>query len=116
MRRNLFAFLIFMSGISLSCASDSCEGCWEPKLNFDIGDKGFESSLIFISGQSYALTASNRNLQAQGKENYFCKDGDIGSKVLVDILNEGLSGTVTAEDVTRVIAVGLRLKYPCILE
>ena len=99
--------------LSTSCAAEKCEDCWEPKLNFDIEGKGFMGSMIFISGQSYALSISNEELASKGKENFFCKEGSVGSKELIDILNQKLKGVVSAEEVTEQIVLGLKASYPC---
>src|SRR5690606_3772754 len=91
----------------------ACEECWVPKLNFDIEGNGFSGSMIFISGHSYSLTATNEILKRQNKKNFFCKKNGVGSKELVEILNDRLSGVVTAEEVTMTISEGLIKKYPC---
>lgn len=104
---------IFIFVLLTSCTSYACEDCWEPKLNFDIEEKGFLESMIFISGQSYALSASNEELEFKGKENFFCKQGSVGSKELIDILNQKLKGVVSAEEVTAQIILGLKTTYPC---
>lgn len=96
-----------------SIASAGCEDCWEPRLNFDIDGQGFMGSMIFISGQSYALSATSDELKRKGAEGYFCATGDIGSKELIEILNKRLSGVVTAEKVTQQIVEGLKERYPC---
>lgn len=103
----LAAFLLVNSALA------DCHDCWKPSLNFDIEKQGFMGSMIFISGQSYALSASNKELSEQGKDGFFCKKGEVGSKEIIEILNGKLSGVVTSEEVTRQIVAGLKERYPC---
>jgi hypothetical protein len=113
-RSILFLVLsLFSMGCTSQATSEECDGCWSPKLNFDIEGKGFISSLLFISGQSYALTMNNRELQSQGKQNFFCKEGDIGSRLLIEILNAEFEGSVGADKATSEIAKGLKNQFPC---
>jgi len=48
-----------------------------------------------------------------GKENFFCKAGDVEHKEILAILNEKLTGTVSADQVDDTIVNGLVEKYPC---
>lgn len=104
-----FIFLCFSYGHSHA----ACDDCWVPDLNFDIENQGLIRSMIFISGHSYSISMSNRELNEQEKENFFCKEGDVGSSELVEILNNRLSGVVSSEQVTLAIADGLKKRYPC---
>jgi len=94
--------------------SDSdCKDCWTPKLNFDLEGGGFFSTMIFISGHSYAISSANTLLFEQGKQNFFCREGVMSSEELIDILNSKLTGNVTSEQVTESIVAGLTERYPC---
>lgn len=106
---------ISISLLSTMVFSDSeCEDCWTPKLNFDLEDGGFVSTMIFISGHSHAISSASAELSKQQKENFFCrKDNNMSSQELIEILNSKLSGNVTSEQVTESIAQGLMEKYPC---
>ncbi len=107
--RNIFLLFIVCSNLAFAIDNKP----WVPVLNFDIEGRGFLGSMIFISGHSYSLSSSNELLERQGKLNFFCKKGGVGSKELIDLLNEQLVGVVTAEEVTKVITNGLVAKYPC---
>lgn len=109
---NIFLYFILMV-FANNVFADDAPGVWTPVLNFDIEDADFMTSLAFISGHSYALTATNEALLNSGKQNFFCCRGTIGSKMLVEILNENLSGVVTSEIVTQTIIDGLKEKFPC---
>ena len=106
-------FLLFFTFTlsSIGCGSEY----WTPDLHFDIEGKGFTSSMIFISGQSYSLSSSNKIILMEGKVNFYCSELEISSKILIEILNSDLSGIVSAEKVTESINRGLMKKYPCTL-
>ena len=115
---NILKYLLVYIPVSFSSAmalSDSeCEDCWTPKLNFDIEKGGFFSTMIFISGQSYAISSTSAELTKLNKENFFCrKESNMSSQELIEILNSKLSGVVTSEQVTEKIIEGLIEKYPC---
>ena len=103
--------LTFIS--STSFASDCGEGCYTIKLNFDIEESGYEKSAIFISGYTYGLQLSEQALRKQGKANFFCKDGDVNHKEILDILNAELRGIVSADLVAETVKEGLKRIYPC---
>lgn len=106
----LSLFLVFLCSCSFA---EKCEDCWTPKFNFELEDRNFIETMIFISGHSYSLSGTNKELDRQGKDNFFCKNGSVGSNELIDILNSKLSGRVSAEKVNAVIINGLLEKYPC---
>jgi len=95
-----------------SQASD-CDSCYTVNLTFDIEGVGHEKSSIFISGYTHALISSGKLLRMNGKENFFCKAGDVEHKEILAILNEKLTGTVSADQVDDTIVNGLVEKYPC---
>lgn len=88
---------------------------WTPNPHFRIEQRSFKETLIFIAGVSYALTSSNSELKQLGKQNFFClKDSDnVGSKLLIDILNEKHTGSITSEQAIETIVQGLKKRYPC---
>ena len=108
----LFTFLITLGSI-YPVYSDSCEGCWTPKLAFDIDGRGFLASMTFIAGISYALEMNDKVLKSKGIKNFYCKTEVLTSKELIEILNEKLTGVVDAETVTSTIEVELQKSYPC---
>ena len=97
-----------------SCiAAEPCDDCWTPSFNFELEDRNFVETMTFISGHSYALSNSSQFLSKQSKANFFYKEGSVGSKELIEILNKKLSGSVTAEQISVTILIGLIEKYPC---
>ena len=106
--------LLLLAFISTtSFASDCGEGCYTIKLNFDIEESGYKKSAIFISGYTYGLQLSEQALRKEGKANFFCKDGDVNHKEILDFLNAELSGIVSADLVAETAKEGLRRRYPC---
>jgi hypothetical protein len=88
---------------------------WRPQLVFSVEDSGYEKTLIFVSGLSYALTYSAQHLAEAGGTNFYClPPGRIpDSKLIVDLLNSQLSGPQCAEVVTSTAFVALREEFPC---
>lgn len=110
---SIFYFLFFSCfGVDVVFAK-KCDQCWSPNLGFDIEGAGQKQSMVFISGYSYSLNSTTSLLRTKGQKNYFCYDGVITSKILINILNSKLNGTVTAEQVDWAIKQGLLEKYPC---
>lgn len=109
-----FLACMILSSLSANTYSNDCPdpGCWRPQLNFDIEELGFMNSMIFISGQSYALSAI-QNILTNRKDPVFCGLEDVSSRELIEILNASLSGVVTSEQVTNEIMEGLKANYPC---
>lgn len=87
--------------------------CWVPKLNFDIEGAGFVKSMIFLSGQSYALSAVQDLAMNQKSSPLFCGLEYVSSKEVIEIVNASLSGVVTSEQVTDTVIKGLANKYTC---
>jgi len=87
---------------------------WTPQPKFRIDNGSYTETLIFVSGISYALTASNSELKHTGVKNFFCAhDNQIGSKLLIDILNAKHTGNITSEQAIETIVQGLKRRFPC---
>jgi len=96
--------------ISLADSSSS----WTPQPKFRIENRSYTETLIFVSGIAYALAASNLELKHSGAKNFFCAENrQIGSKLLIDILNAKHTGSITSEQAIETIVQGLRKKFPC---
>jgi hypothetical protein len=95
--------------------AESAPKVWSPDPHFRIEQRSYQETLIFIAGISYALTSSNAELKRLGKKNFFCmKDAEsVGSKLLIDILNEKYTGSITSEQAIENITEGLKKRYPC---
>ena len=109
----VLTFLLLAIFSTTLFSSECGEGCYTIELNFDIEDNGYEKSAIFISGYTYGLMLNEQALRKQGKANFFCKDGDVVHKEILDLLNAKLSGVVSADLVAETAKEGLRKKYPC---
>lgn len=101
-------FLFFGSNVSVAES-------WTPQPKFTIENSSYLETLTFISGVSYALTYSNVKLKTQAKPNFYClPEGQIpDSRLLIDIVNEHLSGDHSSEEVIETIITGLADRYPC---
>lgn len=88
---------------------------WRPNPKFSVEGSNYVETLTFISGIAYALTYSGSKLKAEGKQNFYClPDEQIpDSKLLIDLLNEKLSGDQTSEIVITLVIHELSKKYPC---
>ena len=87
---------------------------WSPNPKFNIEGSNYIETLTFVSGMSYALTETNSQLLTQGKESYICNAPKIiGSKIIIDILNNKHSGSITSEEAISSVMSGLKEKYPC---
>jgi hypothetical protein len=95
--------------------SESNPKVWTPQPKFRIENRSYIETLIFVSGISYALTASNLELQQAGQKNFYCLKGSdsIGSKLLFDILNDKHDGNISSEQAIETIVQGLKKRYPC---
>ena len=111
MRIITLLLLVVLSSTSFS--SECGEGCYTIELNFDIEGHGYEKSAVFISGYSYGLALNASELENQGKANYFCKEGSVDHKEILDLLNAKLSGIVSADLVAETATRVLKEKYPC---
>ena len=87
---------------------------WMPAPKFNIEGANNEMTLTFISGVAYALTRSSVELINQGKVNFVCNaPTTIGSKLLIDILNQKHDSSITSEQAINTIVIGLKERYPC---
>jgi hypothetical protein len=87
---------------------------WTPQPKFRIENGSYTETLIFVSGIAYALTASNSELKDSGAKNFFCAENkQIGSKLLIDILNTKYTGSITSEQAIETIVQGLKKRFPC---
>jgi hypothetical protein len=95
--------------------AQSTPEAWTPNPHFQIEQRSYMETLIFIAGVSYALTSSNSELKQLGKQNFFClKDsGNVSSHLLIDILNGKHTGSITSEQAIETIVEGLKKRYPC---
>lgn len=106
-------FSLFTLPISVAYA-DAKPETWTPQPKFRIEDRSYGETLIFVSGISYALTASNLELKQAKSGNFFCtKDSRIGSKLLIDILNSKHTGSITSEQAIETIVQELKKRFPC---
>ena len=84
------------------------------KPNFTIEGGSYRETLVFISGLAYAISQYERDLAGQHLESSYCLKGEpVTSKLLVDLLNETLSGTVTPELATDSLFQQLSRRFPC---
>jgi hypothetical protein len=94
---------------SLIAISVLADGAWGPDLlKFNLENTEKIQAMIWVSGFSYSSTEL---LKSGG-----CLDdgGSIGSKELIQALNEKYSGkTITAEQATEVAGDYIRATYPC---
>lgn len=106
----ILAFLIFLTPV---CQSNN--DVWIPRPNFSIEGSNYNETLNFISGISYGFTYSNKALHSQGKESFFClvPNSLIGSKEIIELLNEKLTGDYTSEVILETLVIQLINKYPC---
>ena len=98
--------------VCISLADSSSR--WTPQPKFRIDNGTYSETLIFVSGISYALMASNSELKRTGAKNFFCaRDREIGSKLLIDILNARHTGSITSDQAIETIVRGLKKRFPC---
>jgi len=112
MFRNLFTAVLLNT---LAIGSVSADGDWQPQPNFSIEGSNYIETLTFISGIAYALEYSNKELLSKRKANFFCVQENqmIGSRLLIELLNEKLEGDYTSEHVVETLVSQLRDTYPC---
>jgi hypothetical protein len=106
--------LLFLIALIVCISLAESSPSWTPQLKFRIENRSYTETLIFVSGISYALTASNSELKHTGTKNFFCvQDNQIGSKLLIDILNAKHTGNITSEQAIKTVVQGLKKKFPC---
>ena len=88
---------------------------WTPRPTFSVEGSNYIETLTFISGISYGLAASKKELTLAGLGNFYCypEESDVDSKVLFDLLNKRLSGDHTSEEIINTVTSQLNEKYPC---
>ena len=106
---------LLLSTVDAVAIADSNNGTWTANPKFRIEDSSYRETLTFISGVSYALSTSASELVRENKQNYFClpRGSSVGSKLLIEILNENHSGSITPEKAIETIVQGLKKRYPC---
>jgi hypothetical protein len=114
MRRRVLLVLSLTVLQAYVALADSRSESWTPQPKFRVGNSSYAETLIFVSGAAYALSASNSELNRAGRHDFFCaKDRRIGSKLLIDILNEQHTGNITSEQAIETIVQGLKKRFPC---
>jgi hypothetical protein len=88
---------------------------WVARTNFNIEDGSYTETLVFISGVSYALTEAAKELKKQQRQNFFCAPNtqQIGSELLVSILNSKHQGSISPETAISTITKELAARFPC---
>ena len=87
---------------------------WKPEPKFDVEGSRYIETLTFISGISYTLTEINNELKRQSKTSFICGAPDaIGTKLIIEILNQRYIGSITSEQAIEAIVLGLKERYPC---
>lgn len=106
---------LLLAATAVLAIADSDTGAWTPNPKFRIEDSNYIETLTFISGISYALSSSASELARANKQNFFClpNGSSVGSKLLIEILNEKYSGRITSEQAIETIVQGLKKRYPC---
>jgi hypothetical protein len=113
---NTAIFTTFLWTICVvSSYADSNTGIWTPDLKFRIENRSYTETLIFISGISYALSSTNAELKQLGKQNFYCltSGSSVGSKLMIDFLNEKHAGSISSEQAIETIIHVLKTRYPC---
>ena len=101
-------FLLLVSATSVAFSA------WTPRPNFSIEGSDYKSTLTFVSGMGYALTAVADELDRSGNGRFICNAPKvIGSQVLLEILNSRVSGSISSEKAIATVMEGLKEKYPC---
>lgn len=113
-KRSSIVFLLVMSLWVQSIYAES--SYWDANLDFQIeGENEFTKTQIFVASQIHALIETNKYLERQKKQNYFCPTKELTTQeVFSDLKKSGLfKGYVKAEAITSYIAATLQKKYPC---
>ncbi|MEE1950166.1 hypothetical protein V0R48_14350 [Pseudomonas alcaligenes] len=108
------AFIIITTLCSLSLhAQESTQ--WIARTSFNIEGANYIETLTFVSGISYALTESAKELSKQNKQNFFCAPANqkIDSELLMSILNSRHSGSIASETAISTIVKELTARFPC---
>jgi hypothetical protein len=112
-RRTLILLFLIALTVRVSIVDANAEH-WTPQPKFRIENGSYTETLIFVSGIAYTLTTSNLELKHAGRRNFFCaEDKQIGSKLLIDILNAKHTGSITSEQAIETVVQGLKKSFPC---
>ena len=112
---NRFRIYAIFTLLGIASVSNGTE-IWVPVVKFQLEDADYIRTLTWVSGFGYALDAVARTPNANNNNLGYCipKDGYIGSKVLLEILNNKFAGqTITSEQATAEIMDKISIKYPC---
>ena len=122
--RRIYALAAITTGLTLAApvaiASDSPDelcpsGSWNPKVEFQLEERSYKETLIWLSGWSHALTAMGRS-EAKSESPQYClpECGMIMSKPLLDFLNSVFKGqTITSDQATEALWGGIQILYRC---
>jgi hypothetical protein len=96
-----------------ACVGNTGDGfVLEP--NFTIEDGGYRETVIFVSGLSYAISRFERDHAGRHVKPSYCMQGKpITSKLVIDLLNETLDGSVSSEMATELLFIQLSNHFPC---
>ena len=95
------------------CVGNSGDGfVLEP--NFTIEDSGYRETVVFVSGLAYAINRFERDHVGKYVKPGYCMQGEpITSKLVIDLLNEMLDGSVSSEMATELLFIQLSRHFPC---
>jgi hypothetical protein len=101
--------------LALCTVAPAIAGPWNPRLEFSVEGGRYDETLMFISGVSYALTYSARELGARREPNFFCLPPGriLDTRLLVDLLNARLAGPQNADALVNAVTTALSEQYPC---
>jgi hypothetical protein len=108
-----YIYKILYLSIVLTIAPEVHSGdLWTPQVKFDFEGGSYLETLIWVSGFGYAVDALGPNPESRS----ICalKDQHIGSKILLEVLNNDFEGQqITSEQATKVLVGELHRRYPC---
>lgn len=111
----MIALLFSSIATAIANAASAGEDVWRPSPNFSVEGASYIETLTFISGIAYALSYSGHQLTKSGLKNFYClpENDEVSSRLIIDIVNEHLTGDRSSEEITSVVITGLGDKYPC---
>lgn len=112
MRRALIA--IWLAYVPTAFAATA--GHWVPEVKFKLENADYLATLLWVSGFWYAVTEIAKESKKLGLSGPYClpKDGVIGSKIILDSLNEKFPGkTITSEGAAATAMQKIKAQYPC---
>lgn len=105
--------MILLLLLPVANAESSTVG-YVPNPNFQIEDGDYRETLTFISGLAYAIHRYERDHAGRHIEPSYClQDTEISSKLVIDLLNEAVKGSVSAEMATELLFIQLSRHFPC---